>query len=354
MTEKKDININIGEGSQKHEPPGSSSKKRREKPPKNKFKAIAFIEMLLIIALSGELSWQMFFRQRFVKDDSVVTASTGADALKPQVRARPVIEKEETMYQLDGKKILMKDSVYGEIFFPVFADVPPCSLNMDQMITRNGYSFYKENGKVTSIPGVDVSEHQGNIDWNKVRNAGFEFAMIRIGYRTYGGGEITFDTNLESNLKNAADAGMNVGVYFYSQAISADEAIAEADAVIDAISPYNITYPVVFDWELVTNDSARTDKISVDDLTECCISFCERVRSAGYTPMIYQNKNTTMFKLDLPRLQDYDFWLAEYNDKPTYYYDYQIWQYASDGKVPGIEGNVDLNIAFKNYAADSQ
>ncbi len=327
-----------------------SHKKRKEKPPRNKFKFLAFIEMLLIIVLAGELSWSVFLRDRFIKDDEAVPANAGADSLEPQIRTRPVIEKEETMYQLDGKKILMKDSVYGEIFFPVFADVPACSINTDQLITRNGYSFYTENGQITSIPGIDVSEHQGDIDWNKVKDAGIEFAIIRVGYRTYGGGDITLDTAFQKNLQNADKAGVKVGVYFYSQAVTPEEAIQEADVVIDAIEPYNITYPVVFDWEIISGDSARTDKITVDDLAECCIAFSERVKSAGYTPMIYQNKNTSMFKLDLPRLQDYDFWLAEYNDKPTYYYDYQMWQYSSTGKVPGVNGDVDMNISFKDYS----
>ncbi len=327
-----------------------SHKKRKEKPPRNKFKFLAFIEMLLIIVLAGELSWSVFLRDRFIKDDEAVPANAGADSLEPQIRTHPVIEKEETMYQLDGKKILMKDSVYGEIFFPVFADVPACSINTDQLITRNGYSFYTENGQITSIPGIDVSEHQGDIDWNKVKDAGIEFAIIRVGYRTYGGGDITLDTAFQKNLQNADKAGVKVGVYFYSQAVTPEEAIQEADVVIDAIEPYNITYPVVFDWEIISGDSARTDKITVDDLAECCIAFSERVKSAGYTPMIYQNKNTSMFKLDLPRLQDYDFWLAEYNDKPTYYYDYQMWQYSSTGKVPGVNGDVDMNISFKDYS----
>lgn len=338
-----------GQELQENEKSRKSSRKHKEKKPKNKFKFIAFVEMLLIIVLSGELAWNVFLRERFT-DDKAVPASTDSDSLEPQVRTRPVIEKEETIYQLDGKKILMKDSVYGEIFFPVFADVPACQLDMEQLVTRNGYSFYTQNGEITSIAGVDVSEHQGTIDWQKVKNAGIEFALIRVGYRTYGGGDITLDTTFEENLRNADKAGIKLGVYFYSQAVTPEEAIAEADIVIDAIEPFNITYPVVFDWELIYNDSARTDKVSVDTLAECCISFCERVKSAGYTPMIYQNKNTSMFKLDLPRLQDYDFWLAEYNDKPTYYYDYQMWQYTSTGKVPGINGDVDLNICFKDYS----
>ena len=314
---------------------------------RNKFKALCIIETLIIAALSGGLIWNSFLKDQFDENGDAVPANGGSVS---EVRTRPVIEKEETFYQLDGKKILMQNSVYGEVFMPVFADVPACSLDMNSLVTRNGYAFYKENEDITSIAGIDVSEHQGDIDWNAVKNAGIEFAIIRIGYRTYGGGEITLDTTFEQNLRNADAAGIKTGVYFFSQAIDPEEAIEEADAVIDAIRPYNITYPVIFDWELIIGDSARTDAMTVDNLADACISFCERVKSAGYTPMIYQNKNTTMFKLDLPKLQDYDFWLAEYGDKPTYYYDYQMWQYSSTGKVPGINGEVDMNISFKDYS----
>lgn len=314
---------------------------------RNKFKALCIVETLIIAALSGSLIWNSFLKDKFDENGKAVPVNGGSVS---EVRTRPVIEKEETFYQLDGKKILMQNSVYGEVFMPVFADVPACSLDMNSLVTRNGYAFYKENEEITSIAGIDVSEHQGDIDWNAVKNAGIEFAIIRVGYRTYGGGEITLDTTFEQNLRNADAAGIKTGVYFFSQAIDPEEAIEEADAVIDAIRPYNITYPVIFDWELITGDSARTDAMTVDNLADACISFCERVKSAGYTPMIYQNKNTTMFKLDLPKLQDYDFWLAEYGDKPTYYYDYQMWQYSSTGKVPGINGEVDMNISFKDYS----
>lgn len=318
------------------------------KPKRNKFKALCIIETLIIAALSGGLIWNSFLKDKFDENGKAVPVNGGSVG---EVRTRPVIEKKETFYQLDGKKILMQNSVYGEVFMPVFADVPACSLDMNSLVTRNGYAFYKENEEITSIAGIDVSEHQGDIDWNAVKNAGIEFAIIRVGYRTYGGGEITLDTTFEQNLRNADAAGIKTGVYFFSQAIDPEEAIEEADAVIDAIRPYNITYPVIFDWELIIGDSARTDAMTVDNLADACISFCERVKSAGYTPMIYQNKNTTMFKLDLPKLQDYDFWLAEYGDKPTYYYDYQMWQYSSTGKVPGISGEVDMNISFKDYSA---
>ncbi|MBR6242723.1 MAG: glycoside hydrolase [Ruminococcus sp.] len=310
------------------------------------FKIAAAVEAVVIIAGCAGAGWYFFLRDDTPVRDAV-PASTSQQAVE---RTRAVIEKEEAYYRLDGKKILMHDGTYGEIFMPVFADVPPARIDTDDIVTRNGYSFYKENGRITSISGVDVSEYQGEIDWEQVKNAGFDFAFIRVGYRTYGDGDIILDERFEENLEGAAAAGIDTGVYFFSQAKNADEAIEEADAVIDAIEPFDITYPVVFDWEIIYDDSARTDKVTVDELTDSCISFCERVKSAGYTPMIYQNKGTSMFKLDLPSLTDYDFWLAKYDTKPTYYYDYAIWQYASDGIVPGISGEVDMNISFVDYS----
>lgn len=312
-----------------------------------KMRFLALVEACIILVMIILLVWAFFIKG---SNDAVPANAQLSD--DPQVRTRAVINKEETFYQLDGKKILLSDGTYGEIYLPVYQNVPPCSLDMNSVISRNGYTFYKENNAVASIPGIDISVHQGDIDWQKVKEAGVEFAMIRVGYRTYGGGEVKFDDKFAENLKGAREAGIETGVYFFSQATTVDETIEEADAVLDAIAPYEITYPVVYDWEIIYDDSARTDDVPVDVLTDCCISFCERVRSAGYTPMIYQNKRTTLFKLDLPRLQDYDFWLAEYGDEPTYYYDFNMWQYSCTGKVPGITGDVDLNISFRDYSAE--
>lgn len=303
---------------------------------------LALIQAIIILILVIALIFAVFLKGN---SDDAVTVST-----KPQVRVRPVINKEVDYYQTNGKKILLNDGSLGEIYLPVYENVPVSQLDTNSIVTRNGYSFYKENGQITSFTGIDVSEHQGHIDWEQVKAAGVDFAMIRVGYRSYGGGDITFDEFFAENLAGANAAGVKTGVYFFSQAITTDEAIAEADAVIDAIAPYDITYPVVYDWETIYDDDARTDVVSVEQLTDNCVAFCERVKSSGYTPMIYQNLRATLFKLDIPRLTDYDFWLAEYSDKPSYYYDYKMWQYSESGVVPGIEGNVDLNISFKDYS----
>lgn len=306
------------------------------------FKVAALLEAMIILLMAMVFIGFIFIHGR---KDAVQAAEQD-----PEVRTRPIIEKEETFYQLDGKKILMHDATLGEVFVPVYSDVPVSDIDTDKIVTRNGYSFYMDGEEVRSTTGIDISEHQGEIDWGQVKGAGIDFAIIRAGYRTYGGGVVTMDESFTDNLEKAHAAGIETGVYFFSQATTTDEAIEEADAVLDAISGYDITYPVVYDWELIFDDQARTDGVSVEALADCCVAFCERVKSAGYTPMIYQNKSTAMHKLDLPRLKDYGFWLAEYGDKPTYYYKYDIWQYSSDGTVPGINGRVDLNICFRDYS----
>ncbi len=309
----------------------------------NALKAIAVFQAILILAMFLFIIWFCFIRNSGL----AITAS------KPQQRTRPIIEKEETFYQYDGKKIILHDSTLGETFIPVYSDVPASNLNPDDFVKNaNGFISYNGTAVQNTTTGIDISEHQGIIDWEQVKNAGVDFAMIRIGYRTYGGGLITIDSSYSTNIEGALNVGLDVGVYFFSQATNTDEAIEEADALLDAIYGYDITYPVVFDWELIFDDHARTDNVGVETLADCCVAFCERVKSAGYTPMIYQNASTATHKLDLPRIKDYDFWLAEYGSRPSFYYKYDMWQYSNSGKVPGVEGSCDLNICFKDYSIE--
>lgn len=309
----------------------------------NALKAIAVFQAIIILAMFLFIIWFCFIR------NSGLAITAG----KPQERTRPIIEKEETFYQYDGRKIILHDSTLGETFIPVYSDVPVSNLNPDSFIKNaNGFISYSGTAVQNTTTGIDISEHQGIIDWEQVKNAGVDFAMIRIGYRTYGGGLITIDSSYATNIEGALNSGLDVGVYFFSQATNTDEAIEEADALLDAIYGYDITYPVVFDWELIFDDHARTDDVGVETLADCCVAFCERVKSAGYIPMIYQNTSTATHKLDLPRVKDYDFWLAEYGSRPSFYYEYDMWQYSNSGKVPGVEGSCDLNICFKNYSTE--
>lgn len=311
---------------------------------------IIIAELIIIIILS--VAFVVYYK----KSNKSVPAMGIADTKENSEEISKLSDKDieekvkENYYNLSGKKILLEDGTYGEIWIPVLENVPAFSKDKEMIKTRNGRKYYVDNSKITSILGVDVSVHQDDIDWEKVKESGVDFAMVRLGYRGYGTGKAELDENYKENIINARAAGLDVGVYFFSQAITAEEAVEEANIVIDSIEGLDVNYPVVFDWEIISGDSARTDNVSVDILTDSCVAFCETVKNAGYTPMIYQNKRTSIFKLDLNRLTDYDFWLAEYNYEPSYYYDFDMWQYTSSGRVPGIKGEVDLNISFKDYS----
>ena len=213
---------------------------------------------------------------------------------------------------------------------------------------RNDFQYngrYLSCLRCDSVPGIDVSAYQGEIDWEQVADSGIKFAIVRVGYRGYGGGQLVEDKHARKNLKGAIDAGLDVGVYFFSQAISPEEAAEEAAFVMDIIKDYEITLPVVYDWEYI-NDTARTADMDARTLTDCCIAFCQAVETAGYSPMVYFNSYQARTLMYLHELEDYPFWLALYSDRMTYPYRIEMWQYTNTGKVPGIEGDVDINVMF--------
>ena len=140
-----------------------------------------------------------------------------------------------------------------------------------------------------------------------------------------------------------------MGVYFFSQAISVEEAEEEARFVLENLAGASLDYPVVYDWEAVSDSAARTNGLDASTLTDCAIAFCEAVAREGYTPMIYYNSPVGYTRYQLSRLTDYDVWFAQYASQPTMYYDYRIWQYSDSGSVPGIDTRVDMNLAFLPY-----
>lgn len=235
----------------------------------------------------------------------------------------------------------------GEV--PYYNDIPASTYTKDLFeLTEDGRITYADND-VTYTTGIDVSSHQGEIDWERVKTDGIDFAIIRIGFRGYGSaGNICEDEMSEINIKEAAKAGLKVGVYFYSQATTPEEAEEEADFVLNIVKNYDISYPIVFDWE---NDpdvgGMRTDSVTGDTLTSCAVSFCEKIKAEGYTPGIYFNLHDAYMRYDLSEIKAYPFWYAQYDGtSPAFYYHYNIWQYSDSGRVDGINGRVDLNIAF--------
>ena len=194
-----------------------------------------------------------------------------------------------------------------------------------------------------SVPGIDVSSHQGQIDWHMVKESGVEFAFIRLGYRSYGTGLLFRDEYAEENLRQAKAAGLKIGAYFFSQALSAEEARQEAQLALEILGDTQLDLPLVYDWEYVSED-VRTGYMAPQALVDCVHAFCAMAEGAGYAPMIYFNQELSKTLLDLTQVAQYPFWFAKYTDQMDFPYKIQFWQYSDEGSVPGIEGDVDLNL----------
>ncbi|MEA5018442.1 MAG: glycoside hydrolase family 25 protein [Erysipelotrichaceae bacterium] len=216
------------------------------------------------------------------------------------------------------------------------------------VITPQRYDYIVNNKSIVKH-GVDVSRFQEEIDWSKVAASDISFAMLRIGYRGYSEGILYVDSYFHDNAINASANNIALGGYFFSQAITVAEAEEEARFVLSLIADHDITYPIVFDMEEIANTKTRSDHLSKEEITQITLAFCKVIKDAGYTPMIYGNSHWFFAKLDLKALEDIPKWYAQYSSEPYYPYAFDIWQYTSSGKVDGIKGNVDLNIAFKTY-----
>lgn len=191
--------------------------------------------------------------------------------------------------------------------------------------------------------GIDVSEFQGAINWTAVKGAGITFTFIRAAFRGYGSGKIVTDSKFATNIKGAVSAGLPVGVYFFTQAINAAEGAEEADYIINLISSYNVSLPIVIDTEAVSGVAARANGLSVAQRTSAIKGFCERVVARGLTPMIYASTSWLENNLDMSQLSSYKVWVAQWNSKVTYKGDYDCWQYSDKGSVNGINGTVDMD-----------
>lgn len=253
----------------------------------------------------------------------------------------------------DGKKYYDFQDVKENNYRARLLDaVPKNSYDFSRLASdeETGYlSYTDKTGKVTAKKGIDVSEFQGEtIDWQQVKDSGIEFVILRLGYRAYGeSGALVEDAMYEQNVQGALDAGLEVGVYFFSQAISVTEAVEESDFVLEHIRPYNITGPVVYDTEEIKEDKARTDQNTREDFTNYCKVFCDGIKQAGYQPMIYSNMKWMAFTLKMEELASYDFWYADYHELPQCPYEYKMWQYSESGTVPGINASVDLDLWFQ-------
>ena len=262
-----------------------------------------------------------------------------------QIAEEPIEEeKKEEVVEYKDKKIKIPKAKVAAV--DSAEDAEKEKTGGEQMSAADAINKYENDGQCV---GIDVSKHQGTINWAAVKSSGIEFAMIRCGFRGQTAGEIYEDTYFKANIKGAVSNGIKVGIYFYSCAINEEEAIQEAAWVVNAIKTYRITYPVVYDFE--DFGRYRCSGVSGEQATSNAIAFLEYVKKAGYTPMMYASKNDITNRFNRSRLSSYKFWLAHYTSTTNYTGKYQMWQYTSNGTVNGISGRVDMNIAYFTYGA---
>ena len=276
---------------------------------------VAVIVLMLAVSLPGqsrEVDPEVLVHQSHQKEEPLETQAP-TEETEPVETTEPTIPPEENPY---GR--------------------------LDFQYNRNNYLLCQ---KQDSYPGIDVSAFQGEIDWQQVADSGIQFAIVRLGYRGYGkAGKMVEDEYAKKNLQGARDAGLAVGAYFFSQALSIEEVDEEIDFLLEILGDFRLDMPLILDWEQISVEGARSANMDARTLTDMQLHFCSVMREKGYDPMIYFNWYQSKNLMYLHELEDYPFWLALYQDRMTYPYRVEMWQYTDQGRVPGIQGNVDINV----------
>ncbi len=253
-----------------------------------------------------------------------------------------------------NETIKLYDIEEGYFTAPFYPELPQNDYDWSYINMNGQFLEYNDPGYDTAT-GIDVSKFQGEIDWSKIKQQGIDFAIIRLGFRGYGSGALVTDECFEKNIKGAQEAGLDVGVYFLSQAMNEAEAAEEALYTLNelercAIKP--VSYPIVIDSEKIKFDTSRTESMNGAERTDTILAYKEVIENAGYNCALYANSKWLTTVLDIRRLTGIDIWFADYqitdnNEAPLYPYTFTMWQYTNKGRLDGIEGDVDLNISFK-------
>lgn len=274
--------------------------------------------------------------QLYYKDGEDYREATAADYYKYDVfyRKKGTARYKYTGWQtIDGKRY--------------YFDKNGNPVTGEQVIQGMKYTFNSDGSlQVNGIMGIDVSKHNGGIDWNAVRNSGVGFVIIRCGYRGSATGVLVEDQKFRENIQGASAAGLKVGIYFFSQAVNEVEAVEEASMAVSLIKNYKITYPVYMDVE---SANGRADGMDAGTRTQVINAFCRTISNSGYTAGVYSNTTWLGSRMNAGALGGYKIWLAQYAAAPTYGGRYEMWQYSSKGAIPGISGDVDLNISYMGY-----
>ena len=259
-------------------------------------------------------------------------------------------EKEEQDPSKDGKHTLVTSADGEEEWVLINPYLQKHTYDFSNLTMRQKQLAYYVDENVYSYVGADLSKYNGEVDFATLKQSGISFVMLRLGSRGYGSGQIMLDDKFVDYITKAAEAELNIGVYFYSQAITEEEAVEEANFVIENLANYQITYPVAFDMEYVPNDTARVEALNREEKTKVAKAFLDTVKNAGYQPMVYGTKEWLIKQVDLTKLTEYDIWLSQQEETPDYPYQFQMWQYSKEGRLAGADGELDLNVSFVDYS----
>lgn len=284
------------------------------------------------------------FYDMYPKDTTVASALTSEELIEEEQEA----EVDETT---DGKhtKIVWQDG--SEEWVAINPYLQTHDYDFTNLINRSGEMEYYENGKVTSTLGIDISKDNDYIDFYKLAKTGVSFVMIRLGARGYQTGQLIMDDYFLDNIKRANDAGLKIGIYFMSQAITELEAEEEADLVIENLRDYELTYPVCYVMQYTENETSRVEILDKTEKTAIAMRFMDRIKAAGYKPMIYGTKLWLIKYLDLTKIvSHYDIWLSQFENLPDFPYKFAMWQYTNNGTADGVKGAVNYNVCFTDFS----
>lgn len=268
----------------------------------------------------------------------------------PEIEEETSPEEEENSIETDGNHTCITYEDGSTEWLLISPYLPANPYDFTGLVCQSGIMKYYEDGKKVSHFGVDISKYQDYVDFGKLKKAGVEYVMIRVGARGYGTGQLVMDEYFLDNCKRATDAGLDIGLYFFSQAISEEEAVEEANMVLESIGDYEVNYPIAFDMEYIKNDESRIDLLTKTQKTDIAKKFMDTIKEAGYVPMLYGSKEWLLKQVDISKLTAYDIWLSQNEDIPDYPYHFTMWQYDTQAMIDGIAGYADLNISFIDYS----
>lgn len=283
-------------------------------------------------------------------DEEMVVKSKNSDSNDEDEADKDEYEDEDDSERVaDDEHIAVINEKGKKKYYEILSSVKKNDYDFEANLTREEGRLSYKDGKREAVLGVDLSKYNGNVDFKKLKDAGIQFAMLRLGSRGYGSGTITLDDKFVEYAQNAAVSGIMTGAYFYSSAINETEAVEEANYIVGAVSGFNVKYPIAIDIERVSGDSSRTEKLTNEERTKIVKTFCDTVKGYGYNPIIYSTRDMLISGLNLEELDEYDVWLADEQIPTDYPYRFSIWQYSQRGNIEGVDGDVDLDLCFVKY-----